>query len=406
MAIKNRIAEFKDEMTEWRRHLHANPELALQEEKTSDYVAQKLEEWGIEIHRGIAKTGIVGVLHGQDWSQSRGQNGDQINNQDKAIGIRADMDALPMSELNDFDHKSTNSGRMHACGHDGHTTMLLGAAKYLSETRNFDGTVYFIFQPAEEDIGGGRIMVEEGLFDRFPMDAVYGLHNIPGIPAGEIALREGPTMACADTFDVVVTGKGGHAAMPQLAVDSIVVATQIVQAYQSIVSRAIDPIESAVVSVTQFHAGDAYNVLPQEAKICGTVRTFKPEVRARVRKAMENMAKSISIAHGAEASFEYREGYPVLINDASHTKKAAVIAKKLVGEDKVHEGTPPMMGGEDFSYMLEAKAGTYVFLGNGVEGEKGGVSVHHPEYDFNDDISPVGASFWAELVESSLPRRT
>lgn len=402
MAIKNRIAEFQAEMTEWRRHLHANPELALQEEKTSDYVAQKLEEWGIEIHRGIAKTGIVGVLHGQ----SRGQNDGHNGNQGKAIGIRADMDALPMSELNDFDHKSTNAGRMHACGHDGHTTMLLGAAKYLSETRNFDGTVYFIFQPAEEDIGGGRIMVEEGLFDRFPMEAVYGLHNMPGIPAGEIALREGPTMACADTFDVVVTGKGGHAAMPQFAVDSIIVATQIVQAYQSIVSRAVDPIESAVVSVTQFHAGDAYNVLPQEAKICGTVRTFKPEVRARVRKAMEDMAKSISIAHGAEASFEYHEGYPALVNDASHTEKAAVIAKKLVGEDKVHEGMPPMMGGEDFSYMLEAKAGTYIFLGNGVEGEKGGVSVHHPEYDFNDDISPVGASFWAELVESSLPRQT
>jgi hippurate hydrolase len=392
MPIINRIAEFQDEMKAWRRNIHAHPETAFEETRTSDFVAEKLAEWGIEVHRGLAKTGVVGVLDGQG-----GGNG-------RAIGLRADLDALHIHELNDFAHKSTNKGKMHACGHDGHTAMLLGAAKYLAETRNFSGRVCFIFQPAEENEGGGRVMVEDGLFEKFPVEAVYGLHNMPGTPVGQVGLRAGPAMASFDIFEITVTGKGSHAAMPQQGHDPVVAAAQVVTALQSIVSRRVDPMESLVVSVTQFHAGDTWNVIPNAAVLRGTVRCFKPEVRDLAESQIKHIAESICAAHHATVEYRYERRYPALVNTEAETEIAANVAAEIVGKPNVEVGAPALMGSEDFAYMLEERPGCYIWLGNGTEGGPGGCSVHNPHYDFNDEIAVLGASYWAKLAETTLPR--
>ncbi len=392
MPIINRIAEFQDDMTAWRRDIHAHPETAFEENRTSDFVAEKLAEWGIEVHRGLATTGVVGVLDGQG-----GGNG-------RSIGLRADLDALHIHELNDFDHRSRNEGKMHACGHDGHTTMLLGAARYLAETRNFTGRVCFIFQPAEENEGGGRVMIEDGLFEKFPVESVYGLHNMPGIPVGQVDLRVGPAMASFDIFEITVTGKGCHAAMPHEGHDAIVTAAQTVTALQTIASRRVDPIEPVVLSVTQFHAGDTWNVIPNQVVLRGTVRCFSAEVRDFVEAEIKHVAESICAAHRATMDYRYERRYPALVNTERETEIAASIAAQIVGEQNVQVGAPPIMGSEDFAYMLQEKPGCYILLGNGTEGGPGGCSVHNPHYDFNDDISVLGASYWAKLVETTMPR--
>ena len=392
MAVINRIAEFHDEIKGWRRDLHAHPETAFEEVRTADFVAEKLAEFGIEVHRGLATTGVVGVLDGRSNASGR------------AIGLRADMDALHIQELNGFDHRSRHDGKMHACGHDGHTAMLLGAAKYLSETRNFDGRVAFIFQPAEENEGGGRVMVEEGLFEQFPVEAVYGLHNMPGMPVGSVSLRSGPAMAAFDIFEIVVTGKGTHAAMPQLGIDPVVTGAQIVTALQTIASRRTAPLDSVVVSVTQFHAGDTWNVIPETAVIRGTVRSFKKETQDQMERDIDRIARATCESQGATMTLRYERRYPALVNSEAETQIAGAVAAKVVGDDKVLMGAEPLMGSEDFAYMLEAKPGCYVWLGNGTEGGPGGCSVHNPHYDFNDEISVVGASYWATLVEQTLPK--
>jgi hippurate hydrolase len=389
MPINNRIAHFHDEMTAWRRDLHENPELGFEERRTSDIVAAKLKEWGIEVHRGLAGTGVVGSL--------------KLGTSNRAIGIRADMDALPMSEANGFDHRSKIDGKMHACGHDGHTTMLLGAAKYLSETRNFDGTVHFIFQPAEEGGGGGRVMVEEGLFDLFPVDAVYGLHNDTTLPVGEISVVSGPVQAASDVFRIHITGKGGHAAKPHFCIDPVVVGSHIVVAMQSIAARRVNPLDSAVISITQFHAGTASNIIPHSGWLDGTVRTLLPEVRDDVERLLTQIAETTAMAFGAEARVEYHRNYPVTANHEAQTERAAIAAAKVLGADKVIRERVPSMGGEDFAFMLEARPGCYVKLGQ-AGADKGKIPVHHPNYDFNDDILPLGASLWASLVEQELPR--
>ena len=391
MPIINSIAAMKEDMTEWRRDIHAHPEIAFEEVRTSDLVAEKLQEWGIEVHRGIAKTGLVGVLKGRDGSASG-----------RTIGLRADMDALPMTEENDFPHKSRHAGKFHGCGHDGHTTMLLGAAKYLAETRNFDGTVHFIFQPAEEGAGGGQRMVEEGLFDRFPCDEVYGAHNWPKLPAGEIAVAPGPIMAAADQFEVGIAAQGGHAAMPHLANDPVVMVAQMVMAFQTLVSRQADPLDSAVVSVTQVHVGSAYNVIAEDGWLCGIVRTFKPETQTMIELGLERIARGIAAAFGAEISYEYRRGYPPTVNHAEQAATAARVAGLVVGDDKVHGDEDPVMGAEDFSFMLQRRPGAYLWLGQA--GGPSGCMVHNPRYDFNDEILPVGASFFATMVETQLKR--
>ena len=391
MPVINRIADFHEEITGWRRDIHAHPETAFEEKRTSDIVAEKLGGWGIEVHRGLATTGVVGTLKGS------GDNG-------RAIGLRADMDALDIHELNDFDYRSRNDGKMHACGHDGHTAMLLGAAKYLSETRNFDGTVYFIFQPAEENEGGGRVMVEEGLFEKFPVESVYGMHNMPGLPLGTIAMRPGPAMAAFDIFEITVTGKGTHAAMPQHGIDPVVISAEIVTALQTISSRIIDPLDPVVVSVTQIHGGDTWNVIPQEVVLRGTARTFSKEARDRVEADIRRIAEGVTATHGATAGLRYERRYPAVVNTDTATDLAAEVAAEVVGVEKVETDWPPLMGSEDFAYMLEAKPGCYIWLGNGAEGEPGGCMVHNPSYDFNDEAAVIGASYWAKLVETALPR--
>jgi hippurate hydrolase len=392
MAVINRIAEFHDEIKGWRRDIHAHPETAFEELRTADFVAEKLAEFGIQVHRGLATTGVVGVLDGR------------TNTSGRSIGLRADMDALHIQELNGFDHRSRHDGKMHACGHDGHTAMLLGAAKYLAETRNFDGRVAFIFQPAEENEGGGRVMVEEGLFEQFPVQAVYGLHNMPGMPVGSVSLRSGPAMAAFDIFEIVVTGKGTHAAMPQLGIDPVVTGAQVVTALQTIASRRTAPLDSVVVSVTQFHAGDTWNVIPETAVIRGTVRSFRKDTQDRMQRDIERIARATCEAQGATMTLRYERRYPALVNSAAETDIAAAAAARVVGEDKVMLGADPLMGSEDFAYMLQARPGCYVWLGNGTEGGPGGCAVHNPRYDFNDEIAVIGASYWATLVEQQLPR--
>ncbi len=389
MPVHNRIAASADEMAEWRRDIHRHPELGFEEHRTSEMVAQKLAEWGVEVTRGIAGTGLVGTLR-------NGVSG-------RAVGLRADMDALPMEEANDFEHRSANPGAMHACGHDGHTTMLLGAAKYLAETRNFDGTVHFIFQPAEEGGGGGRVMVEEGLFDRFPCDMVFGAHNDGFLPVGEMSVVAGTVNAAADRVSITIRGKGGHAARPHHAIDPIVVGAQMVMSLQTLVSRRIDPIDSAVLSLCEFHAGSAHNVIPEEAVLRGTVRTLKPHVQDRMEELMGEVVRQIAAANGAEAELDFARGYPPVVNDEAATERAALAAGRLLGETKITRARPPGMGGEDFSFMALRVPGCFVRIGQR-GASKGLVPVHHPRYDFNDDMLPIGASFWATLVEQELPR--
>jgi len=387
MKIIDELAAFKPELTRWRRDIHAHPELAFEEHRTAAIVAEKLASFGIEVDTGIAGTGVVGTL-----KRGRGN---------RAIGLRADLDALPISEANNFEHKSKNPGLMHACGHDGHTTMLLGAARHLAEHGGFEGTVYFIFQPAEENEGGGRAMVEAGLFDKYPMEAVYGMHNIPGMPVGSFAVKPGPMMAAFDIFELTIKGKGGHAAMPHLAIDPVIIGTKIVDAYQSIVSRIVDPNEPAVLSVTQFHAGDAYNVIPDEVKISGCTRCFSPRVQKLFETQMKQIATEICSAWGASCEFYYERRYPPVINSEQEANLAGDVATDIAGTGNVYLNPKPSMGSEDFAYMLQEKPGAYIWIGNG-DGE-GSCMVHNPGYDFNDEILPLGATWWVKMAEKSLP---
>ncbi|NQW08561.1 MAG: amidohydrolase [Alphaproteobacteria bacterium] len=389
MPIQNRVAEFDAEMRAWRQDFHTHPELRFEETRTAGIVAAKLREWGIETHENIAKTGVVGVIRGH------GASG-------RSIGIRADMDALPMQEVSSPAYKSVYDGKMHACGHDGHTATLLGAAKYLAETRNFDGTVNVIFQPAEEGGAGAKVMIEEGLFERFPCDAVYGLHNMPQIPKGTFAIRSGALMAAADGVEITINAKGGHAAMPHLTIDPIAIGTQIYTAAQTIVSRAIDPFDNVVISITQFHAGSANNVIPHQATLNASIRTTRADTREMIRDRFQQLCDSMAALHGVEIVCNYRFGYPVTSNHAEQVDKIAKAAATVVGADNVDTDCAPLMGSEDFSYMIEARPGAFIFLGG--RDETHTHSVHHPEYDFNDEILTTGASLWSTLVEQELPR--
>ena len=388
MTVIKEIKQFHDEMTEWRRDIHQHPELKFEEFRTADLVAAKLEEFGIEIHRGLAKTGVVGTI----------RNGDG-----PSIGLRADMDALPLEEKNTFKHASSNTGKMHACGHDGHTAMLLGAAKHLAASKNFKGTVNFIFQPAEEGGGGGELMIKEGLFEKFPVDSVYGLHNWPGMPAGTFGVSSGPIMAAADMFDLTINGRGGHAALPDQCIDPIVVASQVVSALQTIPSRNTHPVDSVVISVTQIHAGDAYNVIPDSVRMHGTVRTFQQETRDKMPSSMLRVAEGVCAAYGATCELNYMSGYPATVNSVQEADISAKAVVDLLGEDKIIRNPTPSMGAEDFSYMLEARPGCYVWLGIGPGKGEAGCMLHSSSYDFNDDVLPTGASYWVKLVENELP---
>ena len=388
MTVIKEIKLLHDEMTEWRRDIHQHPELKFEENRTSDLVAAKLEEFGIEIHRGLAKTGVVGTI----------RNGDG-----PSIGLRADMDALPLEEKNTFKHASSNPGKMHACGHDGHTAMLLGAAKHLAASKNFKGTVNLIFQPAEEGGGGGELMIKEGLFEMFPVDSVYGLHNWPGMPAGTFGVGSGPIMAAADMFDLTINGRGGHAALPDQCIDPIVVASQVVSALQTITSRNTHPVDSVVISVTQIHAGDAYNVIPDSVRMHGTVRTFQTETRDKIPSSMLRVAEGVCAAYGTTCELNYMSGYPATINSVPETEISAKAVVDLLGEDKIILNPTPSMGAEDFSYMLEARPGCYVWLGIGPGKGEAGCMLHSSRYDFNDDVLPTGASYWVKLVENELP---
>ena len=395
MRLVEPILAFQTELEAIRRDLHAHPELCYEEQRTSDVVAARLAEWGIPVVRGLGVTGVVGVI----------KNGSS----ERAIGLRADMDALPMQELNTFEHASRHPGKMHACGHDGHTAMLLGAAHYLSRHRNFDGTVYLIFQPAEEGGAGARKMIEDGLFEQFPMDAVYGMHNWPGLPAGSFGVIPGPMMASSNEFRVVVKGKGAHAAQPHRGIDPVMVAVQIAQAWQTIISREKNPLETAVLSITQIHAGSATNVIPDEAVLIGTVRTFSTEVLDLIERRMEEMAGGVAAAFNASVDFGFKRNYPPLINHPEQTAFAVEAMTAVVGGANVNTGVEPTMGAEDFAFMLQAKPGCYVFIGNG-EGEHragghglGPCQLHNGSYDFNDQLLPIGASYWVKLVEMGLP---
>ncbi len=389
MSLIESVRPLQRKLTAIRRDIHAHPELAFAEHRTAELVARHLEALGIETYRGIGGTGVVGVVRGR-----RGL---------RAIGLRADMDALPITERNEFAHKSTVQGCMHACGHDGHTTMLLGAAEALAARRDFDGTVYLIFQPAEEGEGGAPAMIADGLFERFPMEAVFGMHNWPGMEAGTFAIHSGPVMASADRFDIRFTGVGAHAAMPHLGVDPVVAGAAFVQAAQTLVSRVLDPIDAGVVSVTQFHAGEAYNVIPDRAELCGTVRTFSAEVRDRLERGLRQVAEGIAQSHGVQVDFEFRRGYPPTVNTAAEAALCAEAARDVAGPDRVFTDRRPSMGAEDFAYFLQEKPGAYVWIGNG-PGE-GGCMLHNPNYDFNDDVMPAGVAYWCALVQRLLGER-
>ncbi len=401
MPTRNRIAEFSDDMKAWRRDIHKHPELAFEEQRTSDLVADKLAGWGIEVHRGLARTGVVGVIDGQRPAPARA-GGTGL----RAIGLRADMDALPMAESNDFAHRSVYDGKMHACGHDGHTAILLGAARYLAETRNFAGRAVLIFQPAEESGGGAKVMMEEGLFDSFPVDEVYGLHNMPGLPAGHIAVRPGPMLASGIGFEITVTGQGSHAASPHLGRDTIVTACSLVGAIQTLRARRLGPMENAVISVTQFHAGDSHNILPETAELQGTLRCFRPEVQDQLCREMESLTKELCQAYGATGRVIFHAGYPPVINHPAQARVVAEVARQTVGEAAVVSDVEPVMGSEDFAYFLEEKPGSYLFLGNGADSGPSGCTLHNTHYDFNDDILATGAEFWVRLVESRLAPAT
>lgn len=389
MPVVNRIADFATDMTAWRRHLHQIPELALDLPKTAAFVAERLREFGVdELHEGIAQTGMVAIINGQGHDAPDAPT----------ICLRADMDALPIPEETGVEYVSGHAGNMHACGHDGHTTMLLGAAKYLAETRNFSGRVALIFQPAEEAIGGARIMVEEGVMEQFNIGEVYALHNLPGLAEGSFLTTPGPIMAAVDTFHVRIQGVGGHGAMPHETRDPVMAACGIAQAIQTIVSRNHYALQDLVVSVTQIHTGTVDNVIPDTAYINGTVRTFDPEVQDMVMRRMEEIVAGQAVSYGVEATLDYEVGYPATINDADKADFAVGVAREIVGEDRVVPDATRDMGAEDFSYMLNARPGAYLYIG---QGDTAGL--HHPKYDFNDAIAPVGASFFARLVERAQP---
>ena len=386
MAIRNRIAELQSEITEWRRDLHMHPELMFDTFRTSEFVATKLREFGCDqVVTGIGRTGVVGVIRGRQSSSG------------KAVGLRADMDALPIREETGMEHASKTDGVMHACGHDGHTSMLLGAAKYLAETRNFNGSVVAIFQPAEEGGAGGKEMVDDGLMERFGVDEVYGMHNMPGLPAGDFAIRSGPFLAAADTFTIGIEGKGGHAAEPHTARDTTLAASHVVVALQSIVARNMHPLRSLVLSVTSFRtSSDAHNVIPQRVALKGTVRTLDEETRDMAEKRLAEIAKSTAEAYGATAEVQYEKGYPVTINAQAQTEFAAEAAKGVAG--KVDQDAGILMASEDFAFMLNARPGAFILVGNGDT-----APVHHAKYDFNDEAIPAGCSYWAEIAESRMP---
>jgi amidohydrolase len=394
MKLIDPIIEFHAELQRIRRDIHAHPELCFEEKRTADVVARQLTEWGIPIVRGMGVTGVVGII----------KNGSS----ERAIGLRADMDALPMQEVNTFAHTSQHAGKMHACGHDGHTAMLLGAAHYLSTHRNFDGTVYVIFQPAEEGGGGARRMMDDGLFEKFPMEAVFGMHNWPGAPVGSFGVTAGPMMASSNEFEVTVKGRGSHAAQPHKSADPIMVAIQIAQSWQTIVSRNKNPLEPGVLSVTQIHAGSATNVIPDDAVLIGTVRTFSTELLDLMEARMRTIAEHTAAAFDAEVDFQFKRNYPPLINHAQETAFAVGVLQSIVGADKVDASVEPTMGAEDFAFMLQEKAGCYVFIGNGEGTHRsaghglGPCNLHNPSYDFNDELLPIGATYWVRLAETFL----
>jgi len=390
MPILNRVAEMHAEIAAWRRDLHAHPELLYDVHRTAGTVADKLRTFGCdEVVTGIGRTGVVGVIHGHRAD---------VANQRRAIGLRADMDALPIAEETNLPYQSTVPGKMHACGHDGHTAMLLGAAKYLAETRNFAGTAVVIFQPAEEGGGGGRAMVQDGLLDRFSIQEVFGMHNTPGLPVGHFAIRQGPIMASADRLRIEIEGHGAHAAKPHLGVDPVLVGAQIVNQIQSIVSRNTDPLDAAVVSITLFQAGNTDNVIPQKALLRGTARSLSADVRDTLERRLYAIVEGTARLYGATAKLTYQRDYPVTTNHEQQTAFAAAVAIDVAGRERVETDTRPMMGAEDFSFMLNERPGSYIFVGNG-----NSAGLHHPAYDFNDDTIPAGTSYWVRLVETALP---
>jgi amidohydrolase len=394
MKLIDPIIQFHSELQQIRRDIHAHPELCFEEQQTSDVIARKLTEWGIPILGGIGITGVVGVI----------KNGDSK----RAIGLRADMDALPMQEINTFAHTSKHPGKMHACGHDGHVAMLLGAAHYLSQHRNFDGTVYLIFQPAEEGGGGALHMMDDGLFTQCPMEAVFGMHNWPGLAVGTFGVTSGPMMASSNEFEVIVKGKGAHAAQPHKGIDPIMIAVQIAQSWQTIITRNKSPIEAGVLSITQIHAGSATNVIPDDATLIGTVRTFTTEVLDLIEHRMRSIAEHTASAFDAEVDFHFKRNYPPLVNHTKETAFATEVMKSVVGADKVNAQIEPTMGAEDFAFMLQEKPGCYVFIGNGDGDHRsaghglGPCNLHNPSYDFNDQLLPIGATYWVRLAEAYL----
>jgi hippurate hydrolase len=389
MPIVNRVADLHNEIKEWRRDLHAHPELRYDVHRTAGSVADKLKSFGCdEVVPGIGRTGVVGVIRGR-------KSGTKAGN--RVIGLRADMDALPIEEETGLPYKSTVPGKMHACGHDGHTAMLLGAAKYLAETRNFAGTAVVIFQPAEEGGAGALAMLKDGLIKRFGIDEVYGMHNYPGLPVGQFAIRPGPMMAAADHLAIEIEGKGGHAARPHLAIDTILVGAQMINQLQSIVARNIDPLQSAVVSICMFQAGQTDNVIPQHAILRGTARSLTAEVREVLQKRIDEVVEGTAKMYGASAKITYTNGYPVVVNHERQTAFAADVAREIAGKDKVDVDVPPVMGAEDFAFMLNERPGAFIFVGNGDT-----AGLHHPAYDFNDETIPVGTSYWVRLAETAL----
>ena len=389
MSTRNEIDAIEQELREWRHHLHANPETAFEEVNTSNYIAEKLKSFGLEPKRGLAKTGLVATLN-------KG-----ASSPDRSIALRADMDALDMEEQNQLPYRSKIPGKMHACGHDGHVAMLLGAAKILTASKTFNGTVHFIFQPAEENFGGGGIMVEEGLFERFPAKAVFGMHNFPTIPKGKFAITSGPMMAAYDVFDIDIKGFGGHAAMPQFVKDPIVTAASLINQLQTIVSRSLNPLESAVVSVTDIHGGTAYNIIPDKVHIRGTTRHFQPEVQQTIESKMAAIINGIATASGTTIDFTYARRYPALVNTKDETMTAVKVAASLVGKDNVNSNMQPIMGSEDFAFLLQKRPGAYIRIGSGIPGSS--ANLHQTTYDFNDDILTLGVNYWVSLVEHLLP---
>ena len=391
MPVINRFAELQHEIAEWRRDLHRNPELLYDVHRTAEVVATRLREFGCdEVVEGIGRTGVVGVIRGRDGN----------NSAVRVIGMRADMDALPVTEESGKPWTSNTPGKMHACGHDGHTAMLLGAAKYLAETRRFAGTAVLIFQPAEEGGAGGKAMVDDGVMERFGIEEVYGMHNFPGIPIGQFAIRPGPLMAAADHFTIEIEGRGGHAAKPHATIDSVLVGAQIVQALQAVVSRNVDPLKSGVVSVTTFQAGNAFNIIPQRARLVGTARSLEPAVRDLIERRMSEIVPSLAAAFGATATLKYDRNYPVTVNHPEQTEKAIAAEEIVAGMDGVDPDIAPVMGGEDFSFMLEKVPGAFIFVGNG----ENSAPVHNDRYDFNDEAIPSGTALWSRLVERTMPQ--